>query len=635
MGCPLVDLSRQSPFISSALLLTVCLPLLSSATSITDIQGPSFLSPLDGQSVSGVLGLVTAKSTQGFYIQGNQVDDDRVSNGLFVFSTSANVLNQVVVGDLITLNGRVQEFRSSASYLFSTEITSPTNITVLSSNNTLTPVVLGIDRSPPTQQLSALDKGSDGFLSVPNNQSSISAQNLTLSPDLYGLDFWASLEGQLVTVPNPTVVDFNNDFGEFWVYGDWTVTGKNSRGGISMVFGPDEIPDANPEVIIVGSPLDGSSNPDVAVGQKLTNITGVIAQQFGFYYVIPTSAPTILSSPSFDIAPTTIESSDTDACVLTVGDYNMKVENMAPTSSHISTVAEHIASSLNAPDIMFLQEIQDNSGPTDDGTVSANLTLTTLVNAIANATGNRLRYNFTEIPPVDGEDGGQTGGNIRVAYLYRGDKLKLAGNATAGGSLDSTSVLLDENGKIDLVFNPGRIDPTNSAWASSRKPLVALWESTLPSSSGERFFTVNLHLTSKGGSSSVQGDYRSPVNAGVEQRTSQVEAVAAFVRSILAIDSGASIIAGGDCNEFLMTRSVYDSFDGVLTDVDGLAGVSDVERYTYVYDQNNEQLDHLFVSNAITSRELEVEHIHVNNWASSIDARASDHDPSVARVGVC
>ncbi|KAL5512830.1 hypothetical protein ACEPAG_3096 [Sanghuangporus baumii] len=633
MGCPLVDLSRHSPFISSALLLTVCLPLLSLATSITDIQGPSFLSPLNGHLVSGVLGLVTAKSTQGFWIQGNQVDDERVSNGLFVFSTSANVLNQVAVGDFITLSGRVSEFRSSASYLFSTEIIGPTNITVLSSDNTLAPVVLGTNRSPPTQQLSALDEGDDGFLSVPNNQSSISAQNLTLSPNLYGIDFWASLEGQLVTVPNPTVVNFNNNFGEFWVYGNWTVTGKNSRGGISMVFGPDGIPDANPEVIIVGSPLDGSSNPDVAVGQKLTNITGVIAQQFGFYYVIPTTAPTILSSPSFEIAPTTIESSDTDACVLTVGDYN--VENMAPTSSHLSIVAEHIASSLNAPDIVFLQEIQDNSGPTDDGTVSANLTLTTLVNAIANATGNRLRYNFTEIPPVDGEDGGQPGGNIRVAYLYRGDKLKLAGNATTGGSLDATSVRLDENGKIDLVFNPGRVDPTNSAWASSRKPLVALWESTLPSSCGERFFTINLHLTSKGGSSSIHGDYRTPVNAGVEQRTSQVETVATFVRSILAIDSRASIIAGGDCNEFLMTRSVYNSFDGILTDVDGLAGIPDIERYTYVFDQNNEQLDHLFVSNAITSRELEVEHIHVNNWASSVSARASDHDPSVARVGVC
>lgn len=129
----------------------------------------------------------------------------------------------------------------------------------------------------------------------------------------------------------------------------------------------------------------------------------------------------------------------------------MKVENMAPTSSHISTIAGHIASLLNAPDIMFLQEIQDNSGPTDDGTVSANVTLTMLVDAIANATDNRVRYNFTEIPPVDGEDGGQPGGNIRVAYLYRGDKLKLAGNATAGGPLDATSVVRDNKRRIDLT----------------------------------------------------------------------------------------------------------------------------------------------------------------------------------------
>ena len=143
----------------------------------------------------------------------------------------------MAAGDLISLNGRVSEFRSSPNYLYTTEITSPTNISVISSNNTLTPVVLGVDRSPPTQQLSALDKERDGFLSVPNNQSSISSQNFTLSPDLYGLDFWASLEGQLVTVPGPTVVNFNNRFGEFWVYGDWPVTGKNSRGGISMVFG--------------------------------------------------------------------------------------------------------------------------------------------------------------------------------------------------------------------------------------------------------------------------------------------------------------------------------------------------------------------------------------------------------------
>lgn len=71
-------------------------------------------------------------------------------------------------------------------------------------------------------------------------------------------------------------------------------------------------------------------------------------------------------------------------------------------------------------------------------------------------------------------------------------------------------------------FNPGRIDPTNAAWNSSRKPLVAHWETP----SGTRFFTVNLHLTAKLGGTSTQGDARPPINAGVDQRTSQVKTVA-------------------------------------------------------------------------------------------------------------
>lgn len=88
---------------------------------------------------------------------------------------------------------------------------------------------------------------------------------------------------------------------------------------------------------------------------------------------------------------------------------------MAPNSSHIPIVANHIAKHLNTPDIMFIQEIQDDSGPTDDGVVSANLTLTTLVNAIQKESG--VLYNFTDIAPVNNQDGGQPGGNIRQAFL--------------------------------------------------------------------------------------------------------------------------------------------------------------------------------------------------------------------------
>jgi predicted extracellular nuclease len=88
---------------------------------------------------------------------------------------------------------------------------------------------------------------------------------------------------------------------------------------------------------------------------------------------------------------------------------------MAPNSSHLPVVANHIANYLNLPDIMFVQEIQDDSGPTDDGVVSANLTLTTLVTAIQKESG--VLYSYIDIAPVNNQDGGQPGGNIRQAYL--------------------------------------------------------------------------------------------------------------------------------------------------------------------------------------------------------------------------
>lgn len=110
---------------------------------------------------------------------------------------------------------------------------------VLSQNNTVQPIILGQDRSPPTQSLSALDTaaGPDGWLSVPNNQSQISTTNATLLPQQHGLDFWASLEGMLVTVRNPVAIDFENQYGEFWIRGDWPASGVNQRGGLTLTVG--------------------------------------------------------------------------------------------------------------------------------------------------------------------------------------------------------------------------------------------------------------------------------------------------------------------------------------------------------------------------------------------------------------
>ncbi|KAF9497694.1 hypothetical protein BDN71DRAFT_560224 [Pleurotus eryngii] len=53
------------------------------------------------------------------------------------------------------------------------------------------------------------------------------------------MDFWESLEGQLVTIPKPVALDFPNSFGEIWVPGDWAVTGLSSRGGLTITLGRD------------------------------------------------------------------------------------------------------------------------------------------------------------------------------------------------------------------------------------------------------------------------------------------------------------------------------------------------------------------------------------------------------------
>ncbi|KAI0689067.1 DNase I-like protein [Cytidiella melzeri] len=606
------------------------------ATQITDIQGPAFRSPLEGVTVHNITGTVTAKASTGFYIQGTPSKDISVSHGLFVFSESSAVLNSVAPGDEISLSGKVTEFRGSSAtdqaFLLSTELDSPSNIVVLSTGNKVAPLVLGPTgpgaRSPPTQQLSALDNGPDGWLSVPNNVSRVDQVNATAEPAHFGIDFWSSLEGVLVTVKNPVGLDFQNSFGEFWVHGDWPVTGKNSRGGLTLTVGPNGVPDGNPETVIIGVPLDGTTNPNVSIGQTFTDITGVIQQQFGFYYILPLTAPTTLTIPSPIIPPTTLRKS-TDPCTLVIGEYN--VDNFAPNSTTMPVVASQIVHSLLMPDMIFLDEIQDNSGPTNNGVVDASLTLSTLAQSVVSQ-GGAFLYNFTEVISVNNQDGGETGGNIRPAYFFDSRKVSLVPGSPTGGPLDATAPVM-KNGKLSLTFNPGRLDPNNTVWDSARKPLVAAWQTT----TGQRFITINVHNTAKSDvpGSSTQGDDRPPVNLDVTKRQGQVETIATFIKSILTLDPSASIILGGDFNEYTFTRTVFASLDNLMFEADVLANVPPVERYTFAFDQNVEQLDHVFVSSAVALRGVQAEHVHVNNWQPTTATRGSDHDPSVVRVRVC
>jgi hypothetical protein len=204
---------------------------LTSALTISQINGKKYLSPYAGQNVS-TQGLVTAKGPSGFFLKSTTLDlDYRSSNSIYVFGSGA--LKNVTVGDIITLNATVAEYRSSVAYIYLTELTAPKNIVVVSQGNKVTPIIIGETflKYPPTSQYSSLDNG-DVF-GLPNNASSISVANPTLQPLLYGLDFWESLSGEIVTVKKPTALSKPNSFGDTWVVGSWRATGKNKRGGLT------------------------------------------------------------------------------------------------------------------------------------------------------------------------------------------------------------------------------------------------------------------------------------------------------------------------------------------------------------------------------------------------------------------
>jgi hypothetical protein len=336
------------------------LALATSAAALTiqQLNGPKFLTPYNGQTVANVTGIITAKGPDGIWLRDPSPSSDRTSSSsIYVFGRAFGA--NLTVGDAIVLGGRVTEYRSNKDYLYLTQLDRPVLSRRTSSGNPVKPLVIGKDTlSPPTEEYSSLD-GGDVF-AVPNNVSLVSTANPVLQPRKYGLDFWESLTGELVTVKKPTALTKPNNFGDTWIAGNWKVTGKNDRNGLTMTPG-----DANPEAILIGTPLDGTKNPtDTKMGDEIEEVTGVVSYAFGFYRILPTTGLKVTKSQTPRLPkPTKLESKG--KCEgITVGAYN--VENLAPNSSHHGALAEHIVNYLRSPDIIFVQEVQDDNGPTND-----------------------------------------------------------------------------------------------------------------------------------------------------------------------------------------------------------------------------------------------------------------------------
>jgi predicted extracellular nuclease len=241
--------------------------------SIEAIQGPGHRSPHEGELVS-TIGVVTAVDTNGFYLESPAVDEDpATSSGIFVFTGSAPA---VFVGDEIQVSGRVTEFVSGgdAEHLSVTEIVDPT-LDALFGEGVPLPVATVVGeggRVPPSEVID------DDGLAV-------------FDPDRDGIDFYESLEGMRVRLPEPVAVGPLLAFNEFWVVVDSGrgATGRSQRESLVLREG-----DANPERIQVqldAGLLPGAPSPE-RVGDRLGDVVGVVTYGFGNFEVRPTEPST-------------------------------------------------------------------------------------------------------------------------------------------------------------------------------------------------------------------------------------------------------------------------------------------------------------------------------------------------------
>lgn len=574
-----------------------CVPV---EATISEIQGAAHRSPLDGSQVTGVEGVVTAVRGNGFWMQDPQPDGDLgTSDGVFVFTRDEPT---AVVDNLVTVDGVVSEFRpgGDADNLSTTEITAP-SVTVLQANAEPPPVQLVGEggRVPPGK---VIDDDADGSVETGG----------TFDATRDGIDFWESMEGMRVGIQDAEVVGPTNNFGELPLVPSGSKV-RTNRGGILL-----RSSDANPERILLDDAL--VSVPAAHVGDSLTGTTsGVLDYSFGMFKLLITEQPTVSSG---GLAREVAEPAGPNR--LSMASFN--VENLDPTDaqSHFDALASQIVDNLQSPDLLALEEIQDNDGPVNSGGTAADQTLDMLTEAVAAAGGPA--YEWRQIDPENNRDGGQPGGNIRVAFMYRTDR-GLEFVDRPGGDATTPTEVVDDGREAALSVSPGRIEPADPAWDDSRKPLVGEFRWN-----GTRFFAIANHFASKGGDQPLFGVNQPPERSSEEQRHQQAQVVRDFVDRLLTVDRNARVAVLGDINdfEFSTTTDILTGSGGTAL-VDLPRTLPDGERYTYVFEGNSQVLDHILLSRRMIADGYSYDVVHVN---SEFADQLSDHEPQVATVAV-
>jgi predicted extracellular nuclease len=628
-------------------------------------DGATHASPLVGQRVA-VQGIVTERLRNAFFLQNTSAQDDDdplTSDGIFVFT---GAVPSVSVGAEVTVEGTVTEFFSL------TELTSPV-ITPVDLGNALPAV---FETSPPSDMEAAED-------------------------------YWERREGMRARVPATSILLDGRDV---FAGGDTEVWVARSDTQIALRADPfsrrsfrdphplDNLPalfdDGNGYRILLGGlwlrDNAGTMLAPTRTFQTLLNAPeGAVYFGFGKYSVQVTEQlvladgvdPAANAPPSpparpgeYSVATFNIENlydfrddpfdgcdfAGNRGCPGVSPPFDYVPASDAAYRTRLGEIAQQIATDLHAPELVLVQEAEDQDICTVSGAVLS-------CGATNNADGrpDTLQELALAIAARGGpayqaaldRDGADDRG-IVSGFLYRTDRVELvpasADDPVLGSSprVSYRSAALAYNAHVQnpkalnavLPADVDRTTGTDGSNVFTRPPQVGLFRIWLSVVGGEGGFS-ELYA--------VSNHFSSTPDARVGQRTEQARYNAAIAAALQAADAEERIVVGGDLNVFprpddpffpghprypsdqlaaLYGQGLVNLYDTLVAEVPAAA-------YSYVFQGQAQTLDQQFVTQRLRSELRQVRMAHVNSdWPADHPgdgARGvSDHDQVVARFAL-
>ena len=563
--------------------------------NVGTIQGESQASPYEDREVQVSNVVVTKTDRSGFYVQDVTPDgNSRTSDALYVVSKE-----KVDIGDKLSLEGRVKE-----GYMDELSVRQGQTFNKPSGSLTVTMLVA----SKVTKEGKAdLPAPVDIVANMPQDTVDNDVNNY--QPQSEALDYWESLEGMLTTVKRPRVL------------------GPQYRGDIYVLpEGYQALPLNNIGGLNLRPNAQNTATIPVYVGNKFIakakdyfngDVVGVVTYRGKIYKLEPTQLPDLVDGGLQRQVSPIYPSEDK----LTIASYN--IENFSANSKKgetpeekVTRIANSFINEIHSPDIITLIEVQDEKGSVNDGTTSGVKSGEKLAARIKELGGKT--YKYTEVAPLDGQDGGKPGSNIRVAFLYDPNRVKLV-EKEAGTSDEAASF---SGGH--LVKNPARIAPTNPAFTKVRKSLAAEFEFK-----GQHIVVIANHLKSKIGDDAVYGSAQPAVQHTQAARIEQAKILNSFVQEGLRQNPNLKFVLTGDFNDFEFSETAKALAGNELINL--MQEHDAADRYSYFYRGSNQSLDNIFISKNLAGKAVFAP-VHINASFMEEHGRASDHDPVVVQL---